>query len=69
MTTPRYRGDIKGMVKENIADCEQQMRSEIEHSDNFVFLPEDTHAWEEYKDTLTEAEMRAAFKRARRVTA
>ncbi len=69
MTTPRYRDDIKGNVKAHIADCEQSMRNQITHSEDFILTAEDCPAWAEYQDTLTAAEMRAAFKRAQRQTA
>ena len=64
MTAPKYRADIKGMVKENIADFEMGVRNEFKYGENFVFTVEDTEAFQEYKDTLTMAEMKAAFKRA-----
>jgi hypothetical protein len=64
MNKPKYRDDIKGQVRENIQDCEQAMRNELVHGGDFSLTAEDTSAWDEYRDMLTEAEMRAAFKRA-----
>ena len=61
---PRYRADIKGQVSLTKQECEDQMRNEIRNSDSFVLLAEDTGAWWDYADTLTEAEIRACFKRA-----
>ncbi|HEX7639852.1 MAG TPA: hypothetical protein VF457_15755 [Burkholderiaceae bacterium] len=66
---PRYRADIQGLVAETKADCETQIRSEIASSDNFILLPEDTGAWWDFADTLTESEIRACFKRATRAVA
>ena len=64
MTAPRYRSDIKGMVKEVIADFESACRNQIQRSDDFIFIVEDAPAYAEYRDTLTHAEMASAFKRA-----
>ena len=65
-TAPKYRGDIAGQVRENVADCESAMRGELGSSLDFILTAEDTEAWQEYRDYLTEKEMRDAFKRASR---
>jgi hypothetical protein len=66
MTSPKYRADIAGQVKEFIADLEIACRSELAHGDNFTLSVEDVPAYADYKDWLTEREMQAAFKRAQR---
>lgn len=68
MTMPRYRSDTKGRVAEFIADFQASVRGEMTNPDNEYFLlcPEDAYAYDEFKDYLTEAEMRAAFNRAQR---
>lgn len=62
--TPRYRNDIKGNVARVKLDCTDEMRSEIQHSEDFILTPEDTDAWHDYADTLTITEIRACFKAA-----
>jgi hypothetical protein len=63
-TQPKYRSDIAGNVKNCIADFEHGLRNELANSEEFIFLVEDSSNYEEWKDFLTLAEMRAAFKRA-----
>lgn len=66
-TAPKHRADVAGNIKASIADFEHGVRNELEHSGEFLFAVEDTHNYDEWKDYLTLAEMRAAFKRAQRV--
>jgi hypothetical protein len=63
---PKHRGDIAGCVALHTQDCEDAMRNQIAHADEFILIPEDCPAWDEYKDTLTERELRACFRRAQR---
>ena len=70
MSTPKYRADIVGNVKGCIADFECGIRGELSNADNeFIFDVADTSNYEEWKDYLTLAEMKAAFKRAQAVPA
>lgn len=64
MSTPAFRGDIKGEVGVFIADCTASMRGEIQTADDFILAAEDTSAWDEFRDYLTPAEMRRAFRQA-----
>lgn len=64
MTKPIYRDDIKGQVKQIMADCQAQMAGEIRNSSNFVFLPKDTEAYQEYAVYLTLPELQRCFKAA-----
>lgn len=65
---PKYRADIKGQVAQFIADFQASVAGEIRNpdSDSFLLCVEDAHAYEEFKDYLTAAEMKAAFNRAQR---
>lgn len=65
MITPRYRTAITGSVSLYITDCASQMRNELQNADHLILGVEDTSAWVEFADYLTDREMRAAFKRAR----
>ena len=69
MTAPKYRADIKGRVKETIADFECGVRGELANSNDFIFEVTDTGNYEDWKDYLTLPEMTAAFKRAQTATA
>lgn len=62
---PKYRADVAGKVKENMADCIALMAGEIRNADSFMFEAADcTLAMREYEDTLTDAELATCFKRA-----
>lgn len=67
--TPRYRYDLqRGDLHRFIADFEASVRGEINNPENmdFLFCAEDAQAYGEFKDYLTEREMKAAFERAQR---
>lgn len=70
MNTPIHRSDVVGKVRECIADFEAGVRNELQNSevDYFLFEVEDTGNYAQWKDYLTLAEMRAAFKRAQKYT-
>lgn len=64
--TPRYRADIVGNIKASIAEFEDSVRGELANPERMEFLlaVEDSQAYQDWKDYLTEAEMKAAFKGA-----
>lgn len=71
MAAPKYRNEIKGQVAQFIADFQASVAGELSNPENetFLFCHEDAAAYDEYKDYLTESEMRAAFKRAQTIGA
>lgn len=63
---PQWRADIKGQVAEYKADCVAQIKNEIRNSCEFIMGAEDTRAWEDFAQYLTETEIRNCFKNATR---
>lgn len=63
---PAWRAEIKGQIAEYKADCIAQMKNEIRNSCEFIMLPEDTRAWEDFAQYLTETEIRTCFRNATR---
>ena len=61
---PIYRDDIKGKVKETKQECAEQIANAIANSDEFIMMVEDTGAWWDYADTLTEKEIRECWRKA-----
>lgn len=60
---PIYRQDVKGSVREAIAEFEAVARNQIAHTDIFILAAEDLPAYDEYAVYLTPAEMKAAAAR------
>ncbi len=70
ITQPIHRSDVAGNVKKCIKEFEDGVRCELNNPDNdFAFEVEETGNYEQWKDYLTINEMRAAFKRAQKVSA
>lgn len=64
-TSPKYRADIAGNVAAIKADCVAMFRGEIQQADHFIVAHEDcTSTLGEYSQYLTDAELRACFKKA-----
>ena len=70
---PKNRKDLgKGDLSNFISDFEVSVLGQLQNNDpdgldeGFLFSYEDAYAYDEFKDYLTAAEMRAAFKRAAR---
>lgn len=56
----KYRYDIKGEVRAVIQEFKDSLRVEILNAECFTFGVEETEAWKEYSNYLTDAEMRKA---------
>lgn len=63
---PHYRADATGNIAGIKADCVVQMKNELATADDFIINVDDTAAHGEYSKYLTDAELRACFKKAQK---